>query len=32
LLAHYGAGALLVSPGGDVQVTPNLSGSINRAA
>jgi thiamine biosynthesis lipoprotein len=32
LLAYYGAGALLVSPGGDVQVTPNLSGSINRAA
>lgn len=32
LLAEYGAGALLVSPGGDVQITPNLSGSINRAA
>ena len=25
-------GALLVSPGGDVQITPNLSDSINRAA
>jgi thiamine biosynthesis lipoprotein len=32
LLTHYGAGALLVSPGGDIQITPNLSGSINRAA
>jgi thiamine biosynthesis lipoprotein len=32
LLAHYGAGALLVSPGGDVQITPNLSDSTNRAA
>jgi FAD:protein FMN transferase len=32
LLAHYGAGALLVSPGDDVQITPNLSDSINRAA
>jgi thiamine biosynthesis lipoprotein len=32
LLAHYDAGALLVSPGGDVQISPNLSGSINRAA
>jgi thiamine biosynthesis lipoprotein len=32
LLSHYGAGALLVSPGGDVQITPNLSDSINRAA
>jgi thiamine biosynthesis lipoprotein len=32
LLAQYGAGALLVSPGGDVQITPNLSDAINRAA
>ena len=32
LLAHYAAGALLVSPGGDVQITPNLRDSINRAA
>ena len=32
LLAHYAAGALLMSPDGDIQVTPNLSGAINRAA
>jgi len=32
LLTHYGAGALLVAPGGDIQITPNLIGSINRAA
>jgi len=32
LLAHYGAGALLMFPNGDSQMTPNLSDSINRAA
>lgn len=32
LLAHYGAGALLISPDGDIQITSNLSNSINRAA
>ena len=32
LLTHCGAGALLVAPGGDIQITPNLIGSINRAA
>lgn len=32
LLAHYGAGALLVSPDGDVRITPNLHHAINRAA
>ena len=32
LLTRYGAGALLVAPGGDIQITANLSDSINRAA
>jgi thiamine biosynthesis lipoprotein len=32
LLAHYAAGALLMSPDGDIQITPNLSDAINRAA
>lgn len=32
LLTHYAAGALLVAPGGDIQITSNLSDSINRAA
>lgn len=32
LLTHYAAGALLVAPDGDIQITPNLSDSINRAA
>jgi thiamine biosynthesis lipoprotein len=32
LLSHYDAGALLISPDGDLQITPNLSESINRAA
>jgi thiamine biosynthesis lipoprotein len=32
LLAHHAAGALLISPDGDMQITPNLSDAVNRAA
>jgi thiamine biosynthesis lipoprotein len=32
LLEHHGAGALIVSRDGDVQITPNLHHAINRAA
>jgi thiamine biosynthesis lipoprotein len=32
LLGNYDAGALLISPDGDLQITSNLSESINRAA